>query len=97
MIEFTKSYKTADGEVFATIEEAQIHEFESLIGSLPDNITALTHLLVSEKDKIVDILTTTSNSKPKGRRINGGTKKRHKTVITDAATNSLQMDVNVAQ
>jgi len=40
-------------------------------------------LILDKKDKIIDILTMTSSSKPKARAVNGGTKKR-KVVITDA-------------
>jgi len=91
MIEFTKSYKTADGQVFATIEEAKRHELILALkqinvppaSNLPyDDIATL---VLTVQDEIVDILTMSPNSKPKARKINGGTKKRNKTVITDAA------------
>jgi len=34
MIEFTKSYKTADGQVFGSLEMAQLHELETLLGGV---------------------------------------------------------------
>ena len=90
MIEFTKSYKTADGQVFGTVEEAQAHELEALFLTSPvDTPSDLAKSILAKKAEIIDILTTTPNSKPKARRINGGTKKRTpKTVITDAATHA---------
>jgi hypothetical protein len=91
MIEFTKSYKTADGQVFATIGEAQTHDLSTELAKVipnPLEIPQVAQFLLDQKDVIVDILTTTPNSKPKARAIHGGTKKRNKTVITDAATNA---------
>lgn len=92
MIEFTKSYKTTDGEVFATIEEAKRHELIIALQKidLPQgaNISMddVATLVLTAQDEIVDILTMTPNSKPKARKLHGGTKNRKKTVITDAAT-----------
>ena len=93
MIEFTKSYKTQDGQVFGSIEEAQIHELSSVVGSIvcstatgPNSKEIAKHLL-KNKDILIDVLTTTPNSKPKARSSHGGTKNRkNRTVITDAAT-----------
>jgi hypothetical protein len=95
MIEFTKCYRTADGEVFGTIEEAQQHELSVVFKKHPTlQQTGLpsepmndwiAEMILDEKDLVIDILTTTPNSKPKARAIHGGTKKRTpKTVITDA-------------
>ena len=93
MVEFTKSYKTADGEVFATIEDAKLHELVIALkkisvptsANLPYNDIAL--LVLTAKHDILDILTMTPNSKPKARKMHGGTKNRtKKTVITDAVT-----------
>lgn len=86
MIEFTKSYKTADGQVFGSIETAQLHEVECLFRKNPFTSAAeAAGIIVRNKDILVDILTTTPNSKPKARSTHGGTKNRgKKTVITDA-------------
>ena len=88
MIEFTKSYKTADGQVFGSIEQAQLHELDTLMGDVEGSLDCLTNIskhLLKNKDILIDILTTTPNSKPKARSSHGGTKSRKKTVITDAA------------
>jgi hypothetical protein len=81
MIQFTKSYKTGDGQVFGSIEEAQIHELMLALDHVLDIDDIKT--IMTKKNLVVDILTTTPNSKPKARSLNGGTKKR-KTVVTDA-------------
>jgi hypothetical protein len=89
MIEFTKSYKTADGQVFGSIELAQLHEIETLLGGVEDDTNSLANIskhLLKNKDILIDVLTTTPNSKPKARSSHGGTKTRKKTVITDAST-----------
>ena len=91
MIEFTRSYKTADGKTFGTIEEAQQHEVETLLIQLkgvtagPVTSEIASHIL-ENKNILIDVLTTTPNSKPKARATHGGTKNRKKTVITDAIT-----------
>lgn len=92
MIEFTKGYKTSDGKLIATIGEAQLHELGILFGTPmdkslvlnPENRVVISKFLLDNKDKFIDILTTTANSKPKARTVNGGRKNR-KTVITNAA------------
>ncbi len=91
MIEFTKSYKTGDGQVFATIKEAQLHDLSVELTKVianQTNVGEVAEFLLDQKDTIIDILTTTPNSKPKARASHGGTKNRKKTVITDAATHS---------
>lgn len=88
MIQFTKSYKTSDGQVFGTIEDAQYHELQTTLG-LSNDSNNIIGVIMKNKDVIIDILTTTPNSKPKARSVNGGTKKRTpKTVITDATTDN---------
>ncbi len=96
MIEFTKSFKTGDGKVFGTVEEAQVHEIEELLNQVITNsggnekwakmnLNDWANLILGNKGILVDILTTTPSSKPKARAIHGGTKKRgKKTLITDA-------------
>ena len=100
MIEFTKSYKTADGQVFGSIEDAQQHEVEALLLQLkgvsagPVTSEIAGHIL-KNKAVLIDVLTTTPNSKPKARTTHGGFKNRKKTttVITDAAA-SVISDTN---
>jgi len=92
MIEFTKSYKTADGQVFGTIEDAQKHEIEEIFNNTRNSQTPslaghgeeIANVILVNKHLLIDVLTTTPNSKPKARSIHGGTKTRKKTVVTDA-------------
>jgi hypothetical protein len=87
MIEFTKSYKTADGQVFGSIEDAQMHEVEVLFEKNPfETPKDAASIVIKNKTVLIDILTTTPNSKPKARATHGGTKSRKKSVITDATT-----------
>lgn len=80
MITPTKAFTTSDGAVWNKIEEAM--EREIRIAVLPDNLKSskeieeAIHLIVAQKDAIVDILTMTPTSKPSARAIHGGTKKR---------------------
>lgn len=82
MIEFTKSFRTSDGSVFATLEEAQQREIARILASDPDDAQRvdesmkLAGTILDNAEKIVDILTTTKSSKPSARKVNGGTKKR---------------------
>ncbi len=89
MITRTQSYQTSDGQVFGTLEEAQLHELVVWIRSAADTLTEkaedtltvnqaeiIASALQKDAAKIIDILTTTATSKPKARRVNGGTKKR---------------------
>jgi uncharacterized protein (DUF488 family) len=96
MIEFTKSYKTADGQVFGSIEDAQIHEIEVLFEKNPFETPAdAAKIVLKNKTILIDVLTTTPSSKPKARTTHGGTKNRNKkTIITDATT-SITSSANV--
>jgi hypothetical protein len=87
MIEFTKGYKTSDGKLVATIAEAQLHELTTLLSgkvTQGEQSTTVAKYILENKDKFVDILTTTATSKPKARSVNGGKKNRKPTVITNA-------------
>ena len=85
MIEFTKAFKVGDS-VFPSLELAQRHELEALFSEWPivDNPEfgpkGIALRILECKDKIVDILTTTTASKPKARSINGGKKHRRRVV-----------------
>lgn len=85
MIQKTTSFKTTDGKVHASIEEAQKHELTEFIGSVEfsNGVEPVVIFLLKNRDKIVDLLTTKASSKLAARRINGGTKKR--TAKPDAA------------
>lgn len=92
MISFLKAYSTEDGKVFPSIEEAQNHEIACLLKdegiASSDALTALISYLVQHKDKIIDILTTTGSSRPKARKINGGTKKRTPKTVNEGQAQS---------
>lgn len=77
MIEKTAAYKTSDGSTHLTLEQAQVHELDLLITEkCSDRLEKLPSVLVQCSDRVIDILSTTPTSKPRARRINGGTKKR---------------------
>lgn len=69
MITRTHGFTVGD-QMFASLEEAQLCELTALLDK-----AAAEHVL-KNKDKVLDILTTTSTSKAKARGINGGRKKR---------------------
>ena len=74
MITKTQSFQTSDGKLHDSISAAQVHEMAALIDSTP--VDKMAQFLVEQKDKVVDILTMTTRSKPRARAINGGTRKR---------------------
>jgi hypothetical protein len=84
MIEFTKSYKTSTGEVFATITEAQQCEIGITLKLSADDYVVAA--IIANADKIVDILTTTPTSKPRARKANGGRKPRKPATPAEATT-----------
>jgi len=85
MIERTNSFKVGD-QSFLTLGEAQKYELGQLLGKKESmsSAIAMAEWILDNKVAILDILTMTPTSKPKARKVNGGTKKR--TVITDAVT-----------
>lgn len=76
MIEFTKAYKTTSGQTFESIEAAQEAELQGILAGSEGSTGTVAKRIVEKSDQIIDVLTTTAKSKPKARRINGGTKKR---------------------
>lgn len=70
---FTKAYQAA-GKTYATLEEAQIAELDDLFAGKPTDPASLT--IIRNIDKVLDILTTTENSRPLARKTNGGRKPR---------------------
>jgi hypothetical protein len=72
MIERTLAFKTTDASTFSELHEAQEHE----ISLLHADLATVASMILEYSDKIVDILTTTPTSKPKARKIHGGTKTR---------------------
>jgi hypothetical protein len=84
MITFTKAY-IANGKTYATLREAQAAELEGLLrdycGSIIDGvdtteINKIVEFIVEDSAKVIDILTTKGDSRPKARALNGGRKPR---------------------
>lgn len=75
MITRTSAFVTSDNQTFAELDAAIGHEL-SLI--FPDSAfpPPTVETILKNRDRIVDLLTTTPTSKPKARKVNGGTKKR---------------------
>lgn len=78
MIEATKSYKTGDGTVHATLEAAQAHELE-LLGFAEEG-SGMIQGIVANKDAIIAIL----KLKPRKAR-NGKAKKAKAPKVVAAA------------
>ena len=76
MITKTAAFQTSDNKTHATLEDAQLHALEMLLGGEGGDKCART--VIAYADQVVDILTTTATSKPRARKVNGGTKKRTK-------------------
>jgi hypothetical protein len=85
MISKTNAFTDSNGGVHISLEDAQIAELVILINghyktAPPENEQAIANglcrLLVGNRSVVVDILTTTPDSRPKARKVNGGTKKR---------------------
>lgn len=89
MIERVNAFKVGE-RVFPTIEEAQKSEIRALIDieiidpSSESTVSGVVDLILKYQDKIIDILTMTPASKPRARKINGGTKKRRSAAANGA-------------
>lgn len=83
MITKINAYKTSDGAAHPTLEDAQKAELYSLLVTCNDITDLAAHLLAS-KDRLLDILTTTPDSRPKARKVNGGTKNRTPKIVNAA-------------
>lgn len=80
-VNFTKSIETSDLKLFGTLEAAQAHELSLLFGNYADDTTAfgveqIALKILENKEKVIDILTTTERSRPHRRKINGATRKK---------------------
>lgn len=81
MITKTAAFQTSDNKTHAILADAQKHEVLLLLSGSTGQATGLSvencvDLIMTHKDKLVDILTTTASSKVRARKVNGGTKKR---------------------
>lgn len=86
MITKQTSFSTTDGQLFASVEAAQLHELEAFLkdAKFPEgtDFPNLAYTLVNNKDRIVDLLTMKATSHPKARKANGATRKRRTTPST---------------
>ena len=86
MITKVNAYQSSDGTAHSSLEEAQKHEIRKLLAEKlgweedREHVKQVTDAIMENSEAIVDILTTTPSSKPKARKVNGGTKKRKKSV-----------------
>lgn len=94
MITKIGAFKTSNDKTFDTIEAAQQEELAIILthgDGDPSEVTrGLCEKLVTAADKVVDILTTTIRSKPRARKVNGGTRKRRTTPDPAAVNRALQ-------
>lgn len=84
------TFKTSDGEKFDKLSDAQQHELELIFPPLGDGGYAphqIAILILQKAESVIDILSTTPRSKPKARKINGGTKTRKAKATTETAAN----------
>lgn len=65
------AFTDSQGNTYGTLEAAQKAELKHLLDSEID-----ADVIIKNKDKIIDILTTTPTSKPRARKINGATRAR---------------------
>lgn len=75
MITKSTAYKTSDGQTVATLDEAQKQELLLILGDSALAKEPLIDVLMKNKEKVVDILTTKENSRPKARKVNGAARK----------------------
>lgn len=90
-VKFTRSIQTSDLQLFGSLEEAQRHELKLVFGNPADDTAAfgfneIADTLIKEKDRVLDILTTTEKSRPSARRINGAVRKKRDKVVAVPAT-----------
>lgn len=82
MIEFVKAYKLSGGQMAHDLKTAQVMELCTL---LKLDGSKLAELIVEKKEAVIDILTTTKDSRPRARRVNGGKRTRKPATSTPAA------------
>jgi hypothetical protein len=97
MIEKTVGFKVGNS-VFETLGDAKVQELTVLLAELaPECGTAqVARQLVDHQERVLDILTTTPESRPKARAIHGG-KKPRKQKATATATTVVAPEVCVNQ
>lgn len=83
MISRLTAFADSKGNTYGTLEAAQKAELalrfkdgDETAPNSPWSIDEIVSRIIDDKDKIIDILTTTPTSKVKARKINGATKTR---------------------
>jgi hypothetical protein len=75
MILFVKAFRSSDGAAWATLDEAQARELELLFPPEMGRAELLRGLR-EKSAQVVNILTTTTNSRPRARKANGASRTR---------------------
>src|SRR5262245_6898197 len=74
MISFTRAFVCSDGNTFATLELAQQHELEALMAEQKfggaESLPQRARFIIENRERVMDILTTTKSSRPRARKIN---------------------------
>lgn len=80
MIEPANGWRCGD-QFFPSIVDAQKYEIASMVNEkgMAINCCETADFIIANKDQILDILTMRKGSKPRARKINGGTKRRKTT------------------
>lgn len=87
MIQKTNSFRTSDGSIYSTVEQAQRHELEVLVNealtmATSDDVNdlsipmSISRVFLDKRSQVIDILTTTETSRPTARKLHGGRKKK---------------------
>jgi len=87
----TQSFQSSNGKIFGSIAEAQKEEValilqEPLSSITPASVAAILDAILSNSEKIVDVLTTKGSSRPKARTANGATRKKKSKEVLLAPT-----------
>lgn len=83
MIEYRRCYVSGN-QVFPTLEAAQVAELDAILPA------GAGQVVIENRDKVLDILTTTDASRPKARSINGGKKRKPKDQVQPAPAEETQ-------
>jgi hypothetical protein len=86
MIKPTRAFVASDGTVHTELSRIQEHEIKLLLRSKLEGDVSLSaegealvdvaaKIMVQEREKVLDILTTSSRSRPATRKINGASRK----------------------
>lgn len=84
MITRATAYVTSDNQTFAELDAAIGHELSILLNFDKDATiqTEVIQVILANRDRVIDLLSTTPTSKTRARKVNGGTKKRKAAATT---------------